>query len=78
MFDLDNLPDFEPLQAALSLLSGELPPPADHYQHHYQHQRQQQEQEVEEVTPRQRAERVLTGLEKLLAVRTVTTLVYRQ
>jgi hypothetical protein len=80
MFDFDNLPDFEPLQAVLSLLGG-LPysaPPdqlgGGYGQREQQQQRKQgeeeqgEEEEEGEMTPRQRAEHKVAGLEKLLSV----------
>lgn len=73
LFDFDNMPDFEPLQAALALLQAKVFS-APHEQHggyggydEVPHE-QVSEQPEQEVTPQLRAERMVMGLTKLLSV----------
>jgi hypothetical protein len=72
LFDLDNLPDFEPLQAALSLLQGKPAPTAQQFGGYgneiQQNEPEQNNSEQEQLTPQRRTEYIMSGLDKLLSV----------
>lgn len=80
---MDNIPDFEPLEGALTLLRGRSYCAESRGQfgaYGYQQgdgvqkNEEEQQESLEEATPQQKTERVVSGLDKLLTVRALDCL----